>query len=74
MPYRVNSDLPEPVRAHLPRDAQTLYRKVYNNAWWEYADPANRRSDSSREATAHRVAWAAVKNSWHKQGKRWVRI
>lgn len=72
MPYERNADLPKSVRDHLPRAAQTLYRKVFNNAWDEYADRAKRRGGASREETAHRVAWAAVKKSYEKRGARWV--
>ncbi|HEY7841041.1 MAG TPA: ChaB family protein, partial [Gammaproteobacteria bacterium] len=72
-PYRSNRDLPAAVRAHLPAAAQTTYRKAWNNAWKEYADPGMRRGRASREATAHRVAWSAVKKSWRKQGDRWLK-
>lgn len=65
MPYRTLSELPEAVRGHLPRHAQEIYRSAYNNAWDEYGDPKKRRS-GSREATAHRVAWAAVKELYEK--------
>jgi cation transport regulator len=74
VPYRLNADLPDSVRAHLPPGAQTIYRKVYNNAWDEYGDPNKRRGGGSREVTAHRVAWSAVKKSYRKQGDRWTRI
>jgi cation transport regulator len=67
MPYRSVADLPEPVRRHLPPDAQEIYLKVFNHAWDEYA----RRAD--RESVAHRVAWAAVKKSYQKSGDDWVR-
>jgi cation transport regulator len=75
MPYARNADLPKSVRDHLPQDAQTIYRKAYNNAWQEYERRERRRgSSASREETAHRVAWAAVKSSFGKRGGRWVRI
>lgn len=73
MPYARNTDLPAAVRVHLPARAQTIYRKAFNHAWWEYALPSSRRGDSSREVTAHRVAWAAVKRSFRKQGECWLR-
>lgn len=73
MPYARNADLPAPVRGALPREAQTLYRKAFNSAWQEYRRPATRRGGASREETAHRVAWAAVKVSYQKRGGRWVR-
>jgi len=72
MPYARDSDLPRAVRDHLPREAQTHYRKAFNHAWEQYARAGSRRSDASREETAHRVAWAAVKRSFEKRGDRWV--
>ena len=73
MPYERNDDLPESVRDHLPQGAQTIYREAFNSAWEQYADADKRRDDASREETAHRVAWAAVKQSYEKQGDRWVK-
>ncbi|MDH3513923.1 MAG: ChaB family protein [Gammaproteobacteria bacterium] len=67
MPYRNISDLPDSVKIHLPRHAQEIYRAAFNNAWKEYAARQN------RETLAHRVAWAAVKKSYRKFGKAWVR-
>ena len=72
MPYDRNADLPKSVRDALPKEAQTIYRKVFNNAWAEYGTPSKRRGSASREETAHRVAWAAVKRSYVKRGDRWV--
>ncbi len=73
MPYARNADLPAPVREHLPPAAQTIYRKAYNSAWEQYDEARKRRGSATREETAHRVAWAAVKVSYRKQGDRWVR-
>jgi cation transport regulator len=67
MPYAKNSDLPERVRGHLPHAAQDIFRKAYNAAWSEYAN------DARREEIAFRVAWAAVKRSFHKTDARWAR-
>ncbi|MFZ6028640.1 MAG: putative cation transport regulator ChaB [Chloroflexota bacterium] len=66
MPYQNNADLPESVRNVLPEHAQDIYREAFNSAWDQYADPEKRRGDDSREATAHQVAWAAVKNKYEK--------
>lgn len=66
MPYKNLSDLPENVRNHLPKHGQEIYRVAFNSAWEQYKDPEDRRGDSSREETAHRVAWAAVKNEYEK--------
>lgn len=72
MPYDRNVDLPKQVRDSLPDDAQAIYRKAFNSAWEQYEDEEDRRGDASREETAHRVAWAAVKQSYTKEGERWV--
>ena len=66
MPYNSLDELPDSVRDNLPNHAQEIYMKAFNNAWDEYADPEDRRGDASREETAHKVAWAAVKNVYKK--------
>ena len=74
MPYRNDSELPDGVREHLPAHAREIYRKAFNSAWEQYADPAKRRGKVSREETAHRVAWAAVERVYQKDAKgRWRR-
>jgi cation transport regulator len=67
MPYADISDLPASVRNHLPTHALEIYLAAFNNAWEEYA------SRDDREALAHRVAWAAVKQRYVKAGKEWVK-
>jgi len=66
MPYDKNSELPDSVRDNLPEHAQEIYRKAFNSAWKEYDKPEERRGDSSREATAHKVAWSAVEKEYEK--------
>jgi cation transport regulator len=66
MPYDRLSDLPDSVRDNLPEHAQEIYKEAFNSAWDQYADPEDRRGDASREETAHRVAWSAVKNEYEK--------
>ncbi|KAF9957524.1 hypothetical protein BGZ72_001751 [Mortierella alpina] len=67
MPYKDVKDLPEPVRAHLPKHAQEIYKEAFNKAWDGYKDPEDRRdSSSSQEQTSHKVAWSAVKHSYEK--------
>lgn len=66
MPYKSLSDLPENVINVLPKHAQEIYKEAYNSAWDQYDEPEERRGDSSREETAHRVAWAAVKKKYEK--------
>lgn len=73
MPYKSNQDLPDSVTNNLPSHAQDIYREAFNLAYKEYKDPSKRKSDTSHEETAHKVAWAAVKkkytkssdSSWH---------
>jgi cation transport regulator len=62
MPYASNEALPTCVRDHLPLRAQDIYREAFNHAY-RYAD----------EATAHRIAWAAVKHLYEKTDDTWVR-
>ena len=66
MPYDSQKDLPDSVRNTLPKHAQDIYKETYDSAWNEYEDPDERRGDASREETAHRVAWGAVKQSYEK--------
>jgi cation transport regulator len=68
MPYRDNIDLPEAVRDHLPPHAQDVYRAAFNHAFAAHA------GDIRQEEIAHRIAWAAVKRSYVKDGDRWVPI
>jgi len=72
MPYDSNTGLPDSVRDNLPRHAQTIYREAFNSAFEEYKDAEDRLGDASREETAHKVAWGAVKQSYRKKGERWV--
>ncbi|PWG73997.1 cation transport regulator ChaB, partial [Enterococcus hirae] len=64
MPCRKLADLPGSLREHLPRHAQEIYRAAFNNAREQYREPAKWRAGATREAVAHRVAWAAVKQQY----------
>lgn len=66
MPYKRTSDLPDSVRDNLPAHAQDIYLAAFNSAWDQYDTAEERRGDASREETAHRVAWAAVKQKYEK--------
>lgn len=66
MPYARISELPDAVREHLPRHAQEIYKEAFNSAWTQYDKPEERRDHASREETAHKVAWAAVKAKYEK--------
>ena len=72
MPYDTLDALPDQVKKNLPKHAQEIYKEAFNSAWDEYADPEERRDDASREETAHKVAWAAVKQSYEKKDGEWV--
>ncbi|HEX6983227.1 MAG TPA: ChaB family protein [Balneolaceae bacterium] len=72
MPYKNLSDLPDSVKDNLPHHAQEIYQEAYNSAWDEYKDPKKRRGDSSREETAHKVAWSAVERKYEKKDDKWV--
>jgi len=73
MPYARKSDLPDSVRDSLPEHAQEIYRAAFNSAWDEYDEAEERRGDASREETAHRVAWSAVKKQYEKSDGKWQR-
>ena len=66
MPYKKISELPDSVKDNLPRHAQEIYMEAFNSAWDEYDRPEERRGDASREETAHKGAWAAVKKVYQK--------
>ncbi len=68
MPYVRLDELPASVRDNVPEHAQEIYKEAFNSAWDQYEDPDDRRGDATREETAHRVAWAAVKEQYAKGG------
>ena len=66
MPYKSISELPKNVKNVLPKHAQEIFKEAYNSAWDEYDKPEERRGDSSREETAMKIAWSAVKKKYEK--------
>lgn len=72
MPYTNLTDLPENVKANLPKHAQEIYRAAYNSAWDQYKDPEDRYGADDRETVAHKVAWSAVKEKYEKHDSHWV--
>jgi cation transport regulator len=66
MPFNSSSDLPDNLKHVLPAHALDIYKEAFNNAYEEYKHPSDRRGDSDREETAHKVAWSAVKKSYEK--------
>ena len=72
MPYDRISELPASVRDNVPKHAQEIYKEAFNSAWDQYDTPSERRGDASREETAHKVAWSAVKEKYQKgEDDRW---
>ena len=57
----------------LPLHAQHIFRKTHDSAVKQYQDPTKRRGGrkQSAEVVAHKVAWAAVKQKYKKQGDKW---
>ena len=72
MPYDSIQELPDSVKNNLPKRAQEIYKEAFNSAWDHYDKPEERRGRASREETAHKVAWAAVKQKYEKRGDRWA--
>ena len=66
MPYVRNIDLPPAIRGHLPEHAQDIYREASNHAFAAHI------GDPRQEEAAHRIAWAAVKRRYLKEGGVWV--
>ncbi|WFN33962.1 ChaB family protein [Methanogenium sp. S4BF] len=66
--YAIHRDRRTPGTGEVPPAAPCAgdFLAAFDNAWEEYADPGKRRDDESREETAHRVAWAAVKRCYRK--------
>ncbi len=73
MPYKDVKELPESVQNALPEHAKEIYQEAFNSAWDQYARPESRKGNATREETAHKVAWAAVKKTYEKNEKsgRW---
>ena len=64
MPYASNEELPSSVRLHLPDRAQDIFREAFNHAFERYGGD---------DATAFRIAWAAVKRQYAKVDGEWAR-
>ncbi len=73
MPYAKRSELPDSVKDNLPEKAQDIFKEAFNNAWEQYKDPSERRENVSREETAMKIAWAAVKQIYRKLAGKWVK-
>lgn len=74
MPYKNLEDLPAQVKENLPKHAQEIYLRAFDNARNQYKEPKERRGKESREQTAHKVAWSAVEKTHHKdKSGKWVK-
>lgn len=73
MGYSRNTDLPKRVKDNLPRGAQTIFRKAFNNAEKQYKDPSKRRVKASLTEVCNKVAWAAVKKEYTKKKGKWTK-
>ncbi len=62
MPYTAGN-LPDAVKA-LPEHAQSIWLAAFNAAFKQY---------DGNEATANKVAWAAVSKQYRKDGEKWVK-
>ena len=71
MQYRRRKELPENVVKLLPVHAQDIYLSAFNRAWARFKNKADSDRDNSREETAHKVAWSAVKNRYEKVEGKW---
>lgn len=77
MPYNTNKNLPKQVKDNLPKHGQDIYREAYNHAYEQYKNPEKRRGgeNESKEETASKVAWKAVKSKYKKTKEGvWKRI
>lgn len=67
MHYRSISELPPDIQTELPKDAQEVYREIFNQNF-----PASReRITSDSEGLAHQAAWRAVKERYEFSNATW---
>ena len=68
MPYKYPDNIPEGIKG-LPAEAQKTWIDIYNNAWEQYKDRAE------REGLANATAWAGLKKAGWKKDKEdnWVK-
>lgn len=67
MSFKHTSELPQTVQHVLPMHAQEIYMASFNSAHAEYHLKSKRRDpNESLEDICHKVAWTAVKHTYHK--------
>lgn len=69
MPYTSTTELSDGVKNVLPKHAQEVYKEAFNSAYDHYDTPGERRGNETREETAHKVAWNAVKKAGYSKGE-----
>ncbi len=65
MPYSSIQQLPDPVKHSLPKEAQEIFKTAFNHSYAKYT--------ATDEIICFKIAWAAVKRIYEKQGDHWVR-
>ncbi len=73
MPYKRIEELPDSVKNSLPEEGQHIFKKAFNSAWDQYKDKSGSKGNDSREETAHRIAWSAVKKKYQKKDTKWIK-
>lgn len=67
MPYNIPDNIPDAIKG-MPKEAQETWVKIYNNAYDQYKDRAE------REALANATAWAGLKKAgWRKKDDKWIK-
>lgn len=60
MKYATKQKLPKNVKDSLPKHAQEIYTAAHDSAYEQHKD------EEDTESTAHKIAWAAVKQKYEK--------
>lgn len=64
MPYGSIYELPPSVQNSLPKRAQEIFLSAFNSSWKEQL--------GEEEEISFKIAWSAVKQSYKKDGDKWV--
>ncbi|MBN2478671.1 MAG: ChaB family protein [Parachlamydiales bacterium] len=74
MKYKYVSDLPENIQNVLPKHAQEIYMKAFNDSFEEDKDPDKRLPGESLQHISNEHAWEAVKKEYRRDEKgKWVK-
>ena len=67
LPWSINiDDLPVSIRNNILIHVQKIFLGAFNNAWNEYKKSEELKENVSRDETAFKVDWIAVKKSCNK--------